>query len=605
MDEKQPEQSFMRKANALSNYGPKVVHSSGSESGIKHTAALARTAAMFDVFNNQSDIPRTPLMYIDPLFDPVLLMFPKENLKELNRRLRHYCDYNPTVGNVIELNSTFPYSDAEVRCEVKALEGYFRDYAERLELSTDMVPQMAKDFNALGESIHYGTYDQDTNEWAGFIQLPPENIDIRQNWISPKDRIYLLKADEDLRKAMSSGKPEDQALIEALPEEMKQSLETGQPWRMDSACVIHFAHKTEGYILRGSSPLRRILRWLLMEDKLYMALLTMVDRSMFPIKLWMIGSKEQRWIPTRKHYELLANKLMQIKNDPDADLIYHAFLDMKIINLSANHEDVLKYLSFCEEKELIGLMASKSMYSEANPYAKDSANIKMIMHRFMVERDKINRILQRKVFMTTSIKRGYVLRKRAEVNSGVSEDKYDIPEIKKYIVPKVFWRPSNLVSSMAEREYLLKLRDKKDLPAKHVLENLGYDADETLAALKQEEGTNFDPVFKDARAELIKDPATRNDILRGKRTAELNLPLAPTSGGKGGKSAPDLLAGLSGIPPAPAGLPSTSKPGRPAIPPDQKSRQPAIVSETSMSAREKLNEKDILPQPKGAEEPPI
>ena len=68
------------------------------------------SSAMF--FNTQmSDVIRTPLLYVDPLWDTVLLLFPEDNLKEVNKRLRHYYKYHPYVGNIIDIHSEFPLSD--------------------------------------------------------------------------------------------------------------------------------------------------------------------------------------------------------------------------------------------------------------------------------------------------------------------------------------------------------------------------------------------------------------------------------------------------------------------------------------------------------------
>ena len=57
-------------------------------------AFLKREAAALGMADNfPGDAMRTPLLFVDPLFDPILLMFPKENIKELYRRLRHYYSY--------------------------------------------------------------------------------------------------------------------------------------------------------------------------------------------------------------------------------------------------------------------------------------------------------------------------------------------------------------------------------------------------------------------------------------------------------------------------------------------------------------------------------
>src|SRR5512142_2744170 len=40
---------------------------------------------------------QVPLQYVDPLFDPILIVFPQDNVRELNRRLRHYYKFEPYI----------------------------------------------------------------------------------------------------------------------------------------------------------------------------------------------------------------------------------------------------------------------------------------------------------------------------------------------------------------------------------------------------------------------------------------------------------------------------------------------------------------------------
>jgi hypothetical protein len=92
----------------------------------KAKADFTRKAADSGFGGLMPDSTKVPLMYVDPMFDPILLMFPKENVKELNRRLRHYYTYHPILRNVIDLHSSAP--DTLVFCnpgvkEIKDFKG--------------------------------------------------------------------------------------------------------------------------------------------------------------------------------------------------------------------------------------------------------------------------------------------------------------------------------------------------------------------------------------------------------------------------------------------------------------------------------------------------
>ncbi len=722
-------------------------------------ASLSRkaTADVFGVGSPSGTGNQIPLMYVDPMFDPILLMFPKENLKELNRRLRHYRTFHPIVKNLIDLHSTFPFSDMEVRGEDKGLEPYWQDLSTRLSLM-QMVVQMSGDYELLGEchrpgtkillidgkhkpvcriqvgdevvtatglpgkvkyrtsktvaeplvgisidgkrfswmtkehpvlraasfytlgdshrqvhpiqkgkvlkfvradelhvgdlvaipkeifltsgndpvgrvpgyedieisgeldgmqlfpirklkrrhyagkvysmeidgdptyiadgivvhnSFHVGNWDEMAEEWQEFNQIPPENIEVHKTYVGP-GVAYLLKADDELRKVLNSAKDIDQAVSALLPAEYRENLMAGKPTHLDNSRVIHYARKTSGYLSRGESPVKAALKYLLAEDKLYMYMLALIERVTFPIKIWKVGSKEQKWLPSKKHLDMLRLELNKIAGDPSADLIYHAYLDMEFKTGSDKHEDLIKWFDWTQRRILIALAANEAMFAEANPYAKEAMSIKLIMHRYMLQRTLINDLVSNKVWMPVAKKRGYVVHSRAEGISGVAGDKTYIPDIKKYSIPKMFWRPSNLVSGMQEQEFLLKLRDKGDMPAEVINDLLGYDQERIKTALVNEQGTPLDPRYRDALKELLKNPDVMRQILKGTKVKDIEIPK-------------DLEGKVSN----PKGA------GRPSLPEDEKVKPPrALFPNNIVSPRDKMAEKGALPTPMGEELPP-
>ena len=574
------DKGFARKANSILPTGVK-----GSGSGAKYEAmmdniaegAFKRQASDVGMgFSDQGGSSRVPIMYVDPMFDPILLMFPKENLKELNRRLRHYYSFHPIVRNLINLHSTFPFGDMEVRCEDKELEPYWQDLSERLNLM-QMIVHMSRDYELLGESFHVGNWDDTALEWEAFHQYPPENIEVHKVYAG-SGVAYFLKPDEELRKMLNSSKEIDRAVVEMLPGDFKERVSQGKPIHLDNTRVIHYANKSAGYLTRGESPLKAALKYLLAEDKLYMLMLVFIDRHMFPMKIWKIGSKEQKWLPSKKHFDMLKAKLIEAKGDPDYDLIYHAFLDMEYKTGATQHEDLIKWFDWTQKRILIAMFANEAMFAEANPYAKEAMSIKLIMHRYMLQRALVNRQITDKVWMPVAKKRAYIIRNRAEASANVSNDKTYLPDIKKYAVPKLFWRPSNLVAGMQEQEYLAKMRKEGDLPAEVIYDLLGFDTNKMRAAIESEQSTPLDPLWREARKDAIKDPAVRNQTLRGNKLKDIELP----------RSLVDPKAG----------------PGRPAVAPnDKKVPEGPIIPNSVTPPREKQQEKGALPKPLGGDAP--
>lgn len=572
------EQSFKR---AAYRFSPQGVPSQGTNKAQVYADQLSETVVRVASTNFTSDTisgassqsSRVPIMYVDPMFDPVLLMFPKENLRELNRRLRHYYSFHPIIRNLVNLHSTFPFGDMEVRCSDKEYEPYWQVLAEKLNLM-QMVVHMSRDYELLGESFHVGNWSDEDLEWDSFHQYPPENVEVNTTYVG-SGIAYSLRPDAELKKKLNSSNPIDRQIFEMLPDDIKENILSGKPILLDNSRVIHYANKPSGYLTRGESPMKAALKYLLAEDKLYMLFLTFIDRHMFPLKIWKVGSKEKHWMPPKKHLDMLKQKLIEAKGDPDYDLIFHAFLEVEYKTGATQHEDLIKWFDWTQKRILIALFANEAMFSEANPYAKDAMSIKLIMHRYMLQRSLINNIITQKVWLPVAKKRDFKILTNAEEKSYVK--KYNLPDIKKYILPKMFWRPSNLVNQVQEREYLLKMREKGDLPLEVIYDLLGLDVDKMKNSLKSEEGTYFDPLFRKAKEDILKDPKARNEFVKGKKFNELTLP--------------------SGQP-----LPQA---GRPPKPEEEKAKKPtAIIPNSVMPPREKQQEKGILPTPKLEEQPP-
>jgi len=741
-----PEEKFNRQASRIKMSGVSGRLQDG----------FTKQAFNLDVLSSGSaNVTKLPITYVDPMFDPVLLMFPKENLKELNRRLRHYYTFHPIVRNIINLHSTFPFSDADIRCEDKTIEAYWQYLADKLDINS-MVNQMSHDYELLGEchipgtkvlmadktlknveeikikdvvidgsgsksvvkyrtsktvhqedliglsiddkhyswmtkehpvmvlkansyvwdlkklllnkvytpsfisageikegdvvlypirafgygkplkapiafiedqkgiqyfvyiitsikylnysgkvysmelegnentyivdrmftvhnSFHIGNFDKNELEWSSFIQYPPENIEIHKTYVGNAVK-YTIKMDEELQKLVSSSKKEDKEVLAQLDSDVLESITSKTPFQVDAERVIHYSNKPSAYLTRGESPLKAALKYLLLEDRLYMLAMTIVDRHTFPIKLWKLGSKEKLWMPPKKHFDQLKEQIAAMAGDPDYNLIYHAFLDLDIKTTSTQHEDIVKWFDWTQKRILIALAANENMFAEANPYAKDAVSIKLIMHRYMIQRATVSRLLKYKVWLPVAIKRELIRKNPSEVNTGIIDDKLNISKYKRYVLPQLLWQPNNLVNNMAEKEFLYKLRKDGELPASLIYDVLGVDTDKVRDMLDREEGTILDPNVKQAKKDSIKDDSIRIGIIEGKKIKEAVKIKEDKDKEKEDKKGP----------------------GRPPLPEGEKTeREHAMIPNEIVPPREKLTEKEELPAPKGEELPPL
>jgi hypothetical protein len=210
-------------------------------------------------------------------------------------------------------------------------------------------------------------------------------------------------------------------------------------------------------------------------------------------------------------------------------------------------------------------------------------SIKLIMHRYMLQRALVNRMVTDKIWLPVAKKREYVLRNTAEASNNISNEKTYISDIKKYAVPKLFWRPSNLVAGMQEQEYLAKMRKEGDLPVEAIYDLLGFDTDKMKAAIEKEQNTPLDPVWREGRKKLMEDPVVRNESIRGRKLKDIELP----------RDVVDPKA-------KPAGRPAVADVDK-AIPPGSGAAV-GMTPNTTVPPRDKMSAKGTLPAPMGEAE---
>jgi len=505
-------------------------------------ASFEKKAAAGDVWGTGSDTMRLPLTYIDPLFDPVLVLFPKENIRELNRRLRHYYNYHPIVGSVIDTHVEFSLCDFELSCPDPVIEKEYNDFKERVSLH-EFLMQLGRDYFLIGEAIGYGDWDDTELTWKSFVQYPPENIEVFKTYVGP-GVVYALKPDEELRRILTSSKATDRAIAQLIPDDLKEAILKGKPYILNNANLIVLSRRPAAYIARGSSLVTRVLKYLLLEEKLLLLLFTYIDTSMFPIKLVKVGDAGKGIIPSKKQIEEIRRLLMQAQSDPSFTIVTHPFVNIDFPTPVGKFENPINLLEFVYKRILVGLMASDEfLKGSVSPYASATVSTRLVMMRYLAFRKRVENVVLNKVFRPIAVARGY---KDKDGN---------------LILPVFKWKQRNLLNEQAERELLMRLRDKQEVPFKLICEVFNLDYDQVKKDLEKEQSTVFDPVYREAIREKAKDKGVLNEVIKG-----VPVPEAVKKGAEEGERVtkpgrPSILEELK----APPYIPTPT--GKMAIPP--------------------------------------
>jgi hypothetical protein len=553
-------------------------------------------------------VGRTPMLYVDPMFDPILFLFPKDRIDEINKRLRHYYETDPIVGSAIDMHTAFPLSDYYLECENPDNQRYWNDHKERTG-QVEFLRQLTHDHWLVGEGIGLPIWDEYNMEFSHYNQYPPENVDIIQSYVTPR-KYFMLKPDPKLAEKVQSKSKLDEALMKMMDPAYVQSLTEGKAYLLGSdEKVMYLARNTTKYRARGVSILGRALKDLLYKDKLRLLQLTFVDRHMFPIKIFKLGSEAKGWIPNKKHFQRLDALLKQAANDPDFNILYHFGLTVDYVGTKDRIANLIPEFQWVETQIMAALFVNDEIIKGGLPSAvRDTVNMRTLMHRYMDLREKIERMMITHIFLPTARARGFYRNsrkadfvKQEEMLKRIAGK--DVPIVGEFIdkekklfrianshcgaidlsvydIPRPIWKKLNLVNNTAEQQLMLALEGEGKVPLEMLLDMLGLDPRVVKSKMETQESTPFDPLWRLNRENVGQDKNIRLQVLNGKKHNEWSMAEgqeleAPQPGApKQKKPAPQIGGGAPATPPAPGkekgkpeGAPGAGAPPPPPPPP--------------------------------------
>jgi len=500
-------QHLLAQAGILS----KSMQNTGNDDSLRVQAADMQAGAHMG--SSEMNVSRIPMLYLDPLFDPILIVFPQDNIRELNRRLRHYYKYDPFIRSIIDFHTETPISDFELRCPgYKEIEEYYRDFKDDINL-VDVITNWCRDYWLLGEAFYYGNWDDHYQEFKSFVQIPPEEMEVHSVYMESK-RLYVLRPNKEAVKMMKSRNPADQRLSQLMDVSSpmySKALRENKPFILDSNRLLVIQRSMAGYSNRGISPVMSVVKELLFQDYLNLFRTAFIQRHSYPLRLFKIGSAEKGFIPPPRMYEEFKRLLAASTNDPNFNIVTHPFVN---VEYHTGHDKILPlipYYDLVKSRVFAGLFVSDAIITgEKTPYASGITFMKGLMNRYLTFRNNLESELKRKIFANLARKHEFYQPKPADVAHRVITRRNE----RRLIVPKFYWHKANLLSHQAIQQMVIDLRAKKEIPMRYVAEMFGWDFDAMLEQLKTEEGTRADSAWQKIREKAVVDGKEPSDLGR-------------------------------------------------------------------------------------------
>lgn len=485
--------------------------------------AMSKKASGNIGYQDAYNISRVPLNWQDPLFDAEWLLFPEHDLVEANRRYRNFYSRNPILSSCVDALATFPLSDFELMVdneEVREYYNYIKDKLQLLKISEHNL----RDKALLGESFHLGNWDQENLEWAEWFQYPPEFVDI-ETIPGTSQKVYTIKPDPEITRILKEETEAAKILADVLQKINNAYFKAAQeekPYVIPEKRVMYLANMPNGYSKRGYPLTKRAFSDLMYENSIRSLQHTFVQRHLFPIKVFKLGSKELGWIPSKKHFTQFKKLLAQAAADPDFNLIYHFGLEVDYIGTKDKIENLIPHFEFCTKRIMQAFFMNEALLNgEAPSYAGQVANMRMLMHRFNTEREDLQKLYAEKVYLPIARQQGLVRQTPGEKQKLTLVKSKNFTS-KKYYLPEFMWHRQNLLNNTQEQQFIMSLYQNGDIPFGIIRDIFGLDQKVIDVYRKRDNGTYSNQITREIIDQTIKeDPSLSLAYVMGEDPVEI------------------------------------------------------------------------------------
>jgi len=448
---------------------------------------------------------RVPLFWQDPLYDSQLVMFPEYNLPEANKRYRHYYKFSPVFSSCVDVHAQFPLSDFQIMCPNEEVREYYQFTADRLEL-LNLAECSLRDVALLGESVFLGNWDNANLEWEEWVQYPPEFVEITTIPGSNK-KVFTIKPDPEIQRILEENTEASNLLASTLQKYDKKYYKAAvnnEPYDIPDARVMYLANQVDGYSKRGYPLTKRALPDLMYEQQLRTLQHTFVQRHLFPIKIFKLGSESMGWVPSQKHFQQFKKLLIQAAGDPDMSLIYHFGLQVDYVGTKDKIENLIPHFEWTTKRIMQAFFMNEALMNGDTSYAGQTANTRLLMHRFMTKRVRLENLFINKIYLP-------IARQQQLINQTPGEQKKcTLVKSRRfannnYYLPTFMWQKQNLLNSQSERQFLMQLFERDAIPWGVIRDVFGLDQKVIDYYRKEDQGTLSNELTREIIDQTVKD----------------------------------------------------------------------------------------------------
>lgn len=456
------------------------------------SATRGATGGMFKTGSDlQMALPkiRQPLSSLMDKGIPFNVSDPKE-LIELRRWCRLFYSTHDLVPLLIDIYSKFPVTGLEFQSKDPLIEKFYTEmFLDDLNYEEFLPDAIGREYFVAGEVTTLAHFNESLGVWSSEEVINPDMIAVSKSLFVEQERVQLLVKElvETLRTG-PGGRPdteerpserlertwEYQQLQKYYPE-IIQAAARDDGLDISDALVSRLVNRASPWDLRGTPPLLRSFRTLLMEESLNAAQDAVADRLYSPMVLATMGIENmgdgEPWIPSQAELDDLRND-MQSALAADFKLLVHnmgvqvtsVFGRESVPNFDQDYDRIDAKLM---QAWGIGQALIMGGTGAGGAYASSALNREVCEQLMVGFQKKVIRHMRKRMEIIAEAQEHYdyelkgglrvpLYREIVEEDEETGEQR--IVRVPKLLIPEVKFATLNLRDEATERQFIMELK---------------------------------------------------------------------------------------------------------------------------------------------------
>jgi len=391
--------------------------------GVRKVPEIKPTSGRIgSIIKTGTDVTRNAPLYNDPRYTSSTLAIPTDE-RTLHGLYRFFSETDPIVGSAIKINSELPLANLNLgTCEDSGVQLHYEEMWERIN-GLKLLNDISYEYNEIGNVTIFGAWNQADYMWDQFTVLNPDYVKIESTWVNKIPLVKLIP-DEALKRIVQTRSPK--FIYDQLPPEIIKYVLFNQEIPLDQNNVFVLSYAKRPYETKGKSPIKRILKLLMLEDRFNQANFALATRHAVPITVVKVGDPNTGYLPNDNEINEVRDLFSALELDPSFSIFYHWGINVEFYGSNGKMLPIGPELDRIYKLKFIGLNIHEQLLTGmGGTYAQAYVNLEIQRQRYLNLQLKFENLVHNGFFKPVADMCGFYKLKQATAGyGGVKSTRY-------------------------------------------------------------------------------------------------------------------------------------------------------------------------------------